>query len=682
MIRTARLNKTLRSRQLLAALLSFIVLCAMALFSAGAGANDDDPPGRVGRVTESQGQSWLYDADAGEWVALQRNRPLTTGSRIAVDGSGRLELRVGSTTVRLAGGSEIELRRLDDERIDLALLNGSAALRVRSQDVSREVELSTRAGRFAPRGAGHFRIDHRDDTSVATVWNGELHFENDDSALDIASGRSAEFWREAGATHYSWAETQTDEFADWVVRANREDDRSGAVTRYVSPEMTGYEDLERNGRWETHAEYGPLWTPTTVVAGWAPYRYGHWAWIRPWGWTWVDDAPWGFAPFHYGRWVTVGGRWCWTPGRYVARPVYAPALVAWIGGSHGGVHVGVGAPVVGWVPLAPREPYYPYYGHRGRYWKAVNSAHIHLYPQNTPSTAPTRAIMYVNQRVPGGVSAVPSAAIAARRPIAPAIAQVDPAIQNNLSNQAWRPHVAPPGLARTIAVPSGRAAVPAPTAPPAGTGAPPGVRPPPGVAQPPVAAVPREPHSERIPRPVRPPPVTAQTAPQVQGQPAPQAQGQPAPQAAPPVQPRRIEPGDWPGARREMPGRNNATPPGAPPPAAAATPPVRRAPIPGPEVHNVPPPQPEARMPVPRAPMPAQPPEPAPRAAMPAPVPVPRMAPPPPAPRVAVPMPPQQREMQREVQRDQRDHQRDMQRGREPEARVRAPESRGSTRSQ
>ena len=47
----------------------------------------------------------------------------------------------------------------------------------------------------------------------------------------------------------------------------------------------------------------PMWMPNGVAADWAPYRYGHWVWISPWGWTWVDDASWGFAPFHYGRWV-------------------------------------------------------------------------------------------------------------------------------------------------------------------------------------------------------------------------------------------------------------------------------------------------------------------------------------------------------------------------------------------
>ena len=69
--------------------------------------------------------------------------------------------------------------------------------------------------------------------------------------------------------------------------------------------------------------------------------------MRPWGWTWVDYAPWGFAPFHYGRWVYIGGSWCWAPGHRVARPVYSPAMVAWIGGTG----YGKGPwPYLGWVP--------------------------------------------------------------------------------------------------------------------------------------------------------------------------------------------------------------------------------------------------------------------------------------------------------------------------------------------
>jgi hypothetical protein len=370
MTRTVRPPQEVAFPHRIAARLALLLVLAMA-WVAGPAMAADDPPGRVGRVTESQGQSWVYDAEASEWISLQRNRPLTTDDRIAVDGQARLELRIGSTVVRLAGGSELQISRLDDERIDLHLVTGSAAVRVRSAEVAREVSITTDEGRFMPRGSGHFRVDARDDGSLATALSGELRFEAEDSALNITAGRSAELWREgaSNATHYSWNEPVRDEFADWVARDNREDDRL-AASRHVSPEMTGWEDLERNGRWDTHPDYGSVWVPTTVVSNWAPYRYGHWAWVRPWGWTWVDDAPWGFAPFHYGRWVMVGGHWCWAPGRYVARPVYAPALVAWIGGPHASVNVTVGGPpYVGWVPLAPREPYYPHYRAGGGYWR-------------------------------------------------------------------------------------------------------------------------------------------------------------------------------------------------------------------------------------------------------------------------------------------------------------------------
>ena len=74
-----------------------------------------------------------------------------------------------------------------------------------------------------------------------------------------------------------------------------------------------------------------------MTPGWAPYQSGHWAYVAPWGYTWVDDSPWGFAPFHYGRWVWLHGGWGWIPpprgGPTYVPTVYAPALVAWVGGA-------------------------------------------------------------------------------------------------------------------------------------------------------------------------------------------------------------------------------------------------------------------------------------------------------------------------------------------------------------
>src|SRR5439155_255940 len=126
---------------------------------------------------------------------------------------------------------------------------------------------------------------------------------------------------------------RSDDWEDWCAsRDRRWDDARSA--RYVSRGVIGYEDLDDNGDWRETPDYGAVWVPRGVATGWAPYRYGHWAWVEPWGWTWIDDAPWGFAPFHYGRWVYVGGGWAWVPGHVVARPVYAPALVVFVGGRN------------------------------------------------------------------------------------------------------------------------------------------------------------------------------------------------------------------------------------------------------------------------------------------------------------------------------------------------------------
>lgn len=133
-------------------------------------------------------------------------------------------------------------------------------------------------------------------------------------------------------------------------------------SRYVSAGVTGYEDLDDYGSWHSDADYGNYWVPNDVNSGWVPYHEGHWAWVAPWGWTWVDAEPWGFAPFHYGRWAIINGSWGWVPGPVAVRPVYAPALVGFVGGGGFGVAVSFGnTEGVGWFPLGPRDVYVPPY---------------------------------------------------------------------------------------------------------------------------------------------------------------------------------------------------------------------------------------------------------------------------------------------------------------------------------
>jgi len=483
-----------------------MLLAACLALTATIGLAQDDPPGRVGRLADFNGHVSWWDHEAGQWAEAERNRPLSGGDRISTDASGRAELRVGSTALRVGNNTEVELLRLDDERMVFQLHSGSAALRVRSREVATEVELLTAEARLLPLRAGHYRVDRIDDTTWAGSWRGELQVEGRDGFV-IGNGQRAELFRErrsagAGELRHSWAALPADGFSSWVNSENQRDERS-ASTRYVSPEMTGAEDLDRNGRWEQHPEFGAIWTPLAVRAGWAPYSDGHWAWVRPWGWTWIDEAPWGFAPFHYGRWVSWHGRWGWVPGAWVPRPVYAPALVAWVGGEHRGVSLQIGGPNVGWVPLAPREIYRPHYRTTPIYVERMNPVPAYRWSE-APRHVPAGPSVYGNQGVPNAVTVVPGDTLVRRQPVGrvavevprgggaaplvglPAPAAPGPAPLSPRGN--WPRHA--PGPAAP------QAPQPAPTAPPAALPVPAAVRVPtvaPTPAPAPVAPAPAKP---------------------------------------------------------------------------------------------------------------------------------------------------------------------------------------------
>ncbi len=384
-----------------------------------------DPPARVGRLAQVHGGVWVLDAGSGEWLSAPRNLPVTGGSRIATDADGRAEIGIGPTALRLDGAGDIEVLRLDDASLRLRLHRGSLAVRLRGADAAEGFELHAGDGRVSAATPGHFRIDRDEGVDRVTAWQGDALLQLPELAVPVPAGERADVWRDAAGRPMQPLRVRpaADAFRAWALARDAADEAAWAqALHHVPSGMTGAEDLQLDayGAWETVPEIGAVWLPRGVAAGWAPYRDGRWAWIEPWGWTWVDAAPWGFAPFHYGRWLRLGERWAWSPGERSARPVYAPALVAWTGS---GATVG-GRPTVGWYPLAPGEPFVPGYRASPRHLREVNLPHVadpaRLARFAADPDAALRGRPYRLRDTPSAWTVVPATVLGARQPVAPA----------------------------------------------------------------------------------------------------------------------------------------------------------------------------------------------------------------------------------------------------------------------
>ncbi|SEJ45569.1 DUF6600 domain-containing protein [Frateuria terrea] len=357
-----------------------LLLCAAGVLPAQAAADTaGDPPDRVARLSYMEGDVGLLPSGAQDWGEAGINRPLTTGDRLSSSTGARAELELDGAALRLDGGTDVGFLQLDDQLAQLELTQGTLSLTVRQLDEGQSYEIDTPTVALVVDHPGSFRVDVGADGQATRITafdgNATVYGQNDAQRLVVA-GRSYRFADSALADVAVEDLAGGDDFDAWSDERDRRYADSDS-RRYVSDDVIGYQDLDRYGDWSSDPEYGQVWYPAHVDTGWAPYRDGHWAWVGPWGWTWVDDAPWGFAPYHYGRWAWRSRGWCWVPGPIGWRPVYAPALVAFVGGGHWRASVGSGAPI-GWYPLGPGDVYDPWYRGSRRYYTRINVTNIHM----------------------------------------------------------------------------------------------------------------------------------------------------------------------------------------------------------------------------------------------------------------------------------------------------------------
>ena len=407
------MNNLLRFPPMLAPALVLLLLPAQ-----GPDYRDVDPPNRVARLSYVSGSVSFRPGGVDDWTDATVNYPLRNGDHLWTDGDARAEISLGSTAIRLDQWTDFGFLALDDRTAQIDLSEGSVDVRLRRLEDGDVFEIDTPNGAVSLERPGTYRVDvdSSGDTTIVTVRGGTAEVTAAGSAFSVEAGQVGIIGGRDAPRYDIYDASPPDSWERWCASRDRRWDESRS-TRYVSPDMVGYEDLDDYGDWRDGGTYGPVWEPREVDAGWAPYRYGHWAWVDPWGWTWVDDAPWGFAPFHYGRWVRYDERWAWVPGRVVARPVYAPALVAFVGGPHWNLTLSAGATDgVAWFPLGPDEPYVPAYHASPRYIREVNVTNVNVTNINVTNIDVT-TIHYRNREAPGAVTAVSQETFVGARPI-------------------------------------------------------------------------------------------------------------------------------------------------------------------------------------------------------------------------------------------------------------------------
>jgi len=422
------------------------LLCTV--LAAGAAHAQGDPPAQVGRLSEVNGVVSFHTADQTEWAPAVINYPVPAGSSFWTEPSARAALQLGPAIIRLASSTEFDVVALDDHNFQGQIGQGAVNLRLFALNAGDGFQIVTARGTVQITAPGHYHIDGGTGATptLVTVFDGAAEFVGTNTNLAVHPSETAAVSGDpAVSLTYDVAGAQPDPLDQWATSREAQLQVS-AQPQYVSAAMTGYQDLDSNGSWSQTPSDGAVWYPANMPQDWAPYRNGHWAYVAPWGWTWIDDAAWGFAPFHYGRWARVEDRWAWYPGAVAQQPVYAPALVAFIGGPPGpgglaiGISIGAIAGAAAWIPLGPHEVYDPPYRHSPAYTRNVNITNV----SNFTSVTNNRTVNnYVNR---SAVTVVPAAAMVGSQPIAHARVSV-PAAQ-----LAARPiAAAPPSVRPTLA---------------------------------------------------------------------------------------------------------------------------------------------------------------------------------------------------------------------------------------
>ncbi len=342
----------------------------------------------VGRISHIEGQLLRYVPEEDDWVATVQDAPFGIDDALYSNEDGRAEFMMPNNTwVRIDRNTQIQLIVLKDDVTEIDVASGMA--RFYNKSSYGVIKATTPFGYVMAPAETSFDLYVGDDSVEVIALMGRLNFvhHTSETRYEVITGSTSiladirQVTAGKGEVDPDWDSWNRKGDALWAERM----EVRGQSVEYLPPSLhhEAYV-LEEHGRWERvyyDGGYYYFWRPVHVSAGWAPFTLGRWTvWYGDH--TWIPYEPFGYVTHHYGNWVFVRNAWYWAPPVARVRPQLGPPLLdvgsAWYPGRVAWIHFGTR---IGWVPLAPREPYYCYrrWGPRTVLVKNVNITNIRLH---------------------------------------------------------------------------------------------------------------------------------------------------------------------------------------------------------------------------------------------------------------------------------------------------------------
>jgi hypothetical protein len=304
-------------------------------------------------ISYDDGGSLVKQAEDGREIGAKVNMPVFPGDEIITARTGRTELRLSDgNVVALDRSTAIRFRSIldsydGDSSETVAELRFGQMMMHRRDDRTAAVRIDTANASYVAGDDTVYSLetDGKGKDRVS-VFEGSLEVRTPSRTTRLRAGDEAHIDGDGLYGLVDLPRTGASAFERWFLRRADRYDRD--TSRYLDSSVAYSDyDLESNGSWVFVSSYGSwAWRPN-VAGSWRPYYAGYWHRSPGGVLVWVSDEPWGWVPYHYGRWGWEGNYgWVWFPGGG-----YAPAWVYWMYGSS----------YVGWAPAGWWDTYRPYY---------------------------------------------------------------------------------------------------------------------------------------------------------------------------------------------------------------------------------------------------------------------------------------------------------------------------------